>query len=116
MLIKRGAGRLAGRDLTETERTKPHLLVVPTVRSEAGPGREVLLDTAVHPGREVELHVESLLGVSLLGWVLVEHDDDLSHVVELADHTDVLHGSAPLLVLALEAELSTRGPRFRCCG
>ena len=82
-------------------RARPHLLVVPAVRSEAGSGREVLLDTAVDPGGEVELHVEPLLGVALLGGILVEHHHDLGHVVELADQTDVLHGPAPLFVLAL---------------
>ena len=81
---------------------RPYLLVVPTVRPEAGPGGEILLHAAVDPGREVELHVEPLLGVPLLGGVLVEHHHDLGHVVELADQTDVLHGAAPLLVLALD--------------
>ena len=78
-----------------------HLLVVPAVRPEARPWGQVLLHTAVHTRREVELHVEPLLRVVLLGGVLVQHHHDLSHVVELADQRDVLHGAAPLLVMAL---------------
>lgn len=33
--------------------------------------------------------------------VLVQHDDNLSHVVELGDSTEVIHGTLPLLVLLL---------------
>ena len=79
-----------------------HLLVVPAVRPEARPWGQVLLHTAVHTRREVQLHVKPLLRVALLGGVLVQHHHDLGHVVELADQTDVLHGAAPLLVLALD--------------
>lgn len=33
--------------------------------------------------------------------VLIEHDDDLCHVVEFRDGSQVVHGSLPLLVLLL---------------
>ena len=82
-------------------RLSAHLLIIPAVRSEARPGREVLLDTAVDSRREVELHMEPLLRVALLGGVLVQHHHDLGDVVQLTDQTDVLHGAAPLFVLAL---------------
>ena len=49
----------------------------------------------------MKLHVEPLLGASVLGGVLVEHDDDLSHVVELAHQGHVLHGPPPLFILPL---------------
>ncbi len=33
--------------------------------------------------------------------VLIQHDDNLSHVVEFRDSTEVIHGTLPLLVLLL---------------
>lgn len=33
--------------------------------------------------------------------VLIEHDDNLGHVVEFGDGAEVIHGSLPLLVLLL---------------
>ena len=47
----------------------------------------------------MQLQVVSFLGVRVLGGVLVEHDDNLGHVVKLRHEADVLHGPAPLLIL-----------------
>lgn len=33
--------------------------------------------------------------------VLIQHDDNLSHIVEFRDSTEVIHGTLPLLVLLL---------------
>ena len=76
-----------------------HLFIVSGVRSEAWTWRQIFLDAAVYSRTEVQLHVESLLRVRVLGWILIEHDDDLGHVVELGHEADILHGAAPLLVL-----------------
>ena len=69
------------------------------MRTEAGTGREILLDTTIDTGGEVELNMEPFLGAEVLGGVLVQHDHDLGHVVELADQGHILHGAAPLLIL-----------------
>ena len=39
--------------------------------------------------------------MAYLGRVLIHHDDNLSHVVEFRDPTDVVHRSRPLLVSLL---------------
>ena len=50
----------------------------------------------------MKFHVEPLLRVGLFGRILVEHDDDLRHIVELAHQGDVLHGPSPLFILTLD--------------
>lgn len=39
--------------------------------------------------------------------VLIQHDDNLSHVVELGDSTEVIHGTLPLLVVLLLLHMYT---------
>ena len=76
-----------------------HLFIVSGVRPEAWTWRQIFLDAAVYSRTEVQLNVESLLWIWVLGGILIEHDDYLRHVVELGHEADVLHGAAPLLVL-----------------
>ena len=45
--------------------------------------------------------MESVRGVGRLVRVLVEHDDDLSHVVQLRDAGNVVQGARPLLVVGV---------------
>ena len=85
--------------INQCPRGVTYLLIVSGVRSESWTWRKIFLNTAVDSRTKVQLHVESFLGVRVLGGVLVEHDDDLGHVVELGHEADVLHSPAPLLIL-----------------
>lgn len=40
--------------------------------------------------------------------VLIQHDDNLSHIVEFRDSTEVIHGTLPLLVLLLLSQTQTK--------
>lgn len=47
--------------------------------------------------------------------VFIQHDDNLSHVVELRDSTEVIHGTLPLLVLLLLSYKFTHTqPQLQC--
>ena len=99
-----------------------NLFLLPKLGPVAPPSQELfVLPDGVSPGTEVELYMEALLWVDRLeksrvitimkitiiaseltdlGWVFVEHDDNLREVVQLRYWADIVHGSRPLFILA----------------
>ena len=56
------------------------------------------VEAAVGAGREMQFDMEAFLGVLLFARIFVEHDDDLSEIVQFRDGLEIIHRSLPLLV------------------
>lgn len=58
------------------------------------------LQTAAKAGVSTSLVREGRLQCYLIG-ILIQHDHNLGHVVQLTDHFQVVHGPLPLLIFGL---------------
>lgn len=72
--------------------------LIARVWSESRTRRQILLHATINARTKVQFNVKTFLAAWIFGRILVQHNDNLRHVIQFGDHTDVFHRAPPLFI------------------